>query len=51
MAQVNGPGTPFHQVLYTTDRAYADATVAQYKEAQVPVRLDVNEAKPKKQAG
>ena len=40
LAQVDGPGTLYRQVLATSDRAYAEATVAQFREAGVPVRLD-----------
>ena len=40
LAAVDGRGKPWRNVLSTGDRAYAEATVEQFKEAGVPVRLD-----------
>jgi hypothetical protein len=40
-AQFDGKGTPFRVVLTTSDKDYADATEQQFREAGVPVRIEV----------
>lgn len=40
MAAVNGPMQPWVKILTTADKAYADATVDQFKEADIRVRIE-----------
>jgi hypothetical protein len=47
LAQTDGPGRAWWVVLRTDDRAYAEATVEQFKEADVPVRLETFTPRPK----
>ena len=47
-AQVNGPGTYWVKILTTADRAYAVTTVKQFKQAKVPVRMEINDGSDKR---
>ena len=40
MAQLHGPDTRYHQVEWTTKRDYAETLVEQFRDANVPVRLE-----------
>jgi hypothetical protein len=48
IAETDGPGTFWRVILRTTDEAHAEATVEQFREAGVPVRIELFKPRPKK---